>query len=138
MIHINVRIIDHYGSFAFREIGLTGVFVRLEACLCTTAKRDSLYDDPAVPLTKNSERQSADHFGLMRTGKHRYSQRKRGCCSRLKAESLSFVSNVIALLLFILGHVIRQGTLHRSLGIRMKILFTFISVIRPSFLSRIV
>ena len=42
----------------------------LEACLCTAAKRDSLYDDPTVSLTKTYERQSADQYGFVRTGKY--------------------------------------------------------------------
>lgn len=42
----------------------------LEACLCTGAKRDSLYDDPTVSLTKTYERQSADQYGFVRTGKY--------------------------------------------------------------------
>jgi len=53
-----------------RKIYLSSFFFyNLETCLCTTAKRDSLYDDPAVSLTKINERQSADQYGFVRKGK---------------------------------------------------------------------
>jgi hypothetical protein len=52
-----------------RKIYLSFFFINLETCLCTTAKRDSLYDDPAVSLTKNNERQSTDQYGFVRKGK---------------------------------------------------------------------
>lgn len=42
--------------------------IYLEACLCTTAKRDSLYDEPAISLTRNNERQSLDQYGFSRKG----------------------------------------------------------------------
>jgi len=44
-------------------------YIYLEICLCTTAKRDSLYDDPNLLITKNNERQSAEQYGFVRTGK---------------------------------------------------------------------
>ncbi|CAF3437389.1 unnamed protein product [Rotaria sp. Silwood1] len=40
-----------------------------QTCLCTAAKRDSLYDNPDVSLTKKNERQSADHYGFLRKDK---------------------------------------------------------------------
>ncbi|CAF0799313.1 unnamed protein product [Rotaria sordida] len=40
-----------------------------QTCLCTTAKRDSLYDNPDVSLTKKNERQSMDHYGFLRKDK---------------------------------------------------------------------
>ncbi|CAF1585829.1 unnamed protein product, partial [Adineta steineri] len=38
-------------------------------CLCTTAKRDSLYDDSVRSLTKINERPTAEPYGVIRTGK---------------------------------------------------------------------
>ncbi|CAF2426017.1 unnamed protein product [Rotaria sp. Silwood2] len=40
-----------------------------QTCLCTAAKRDSLYDNPDVSLTKKNERQSTDHYGFLRKDK---------------------------------------------------------------------
>jgi hypothetical protein len=79
VMHINVRTIDHYEDFIHRKLIYWILFVYLETCLCTTAKRDSLYDDPAVSLTKNNERQSADQYGFIRAGKYRHSLRKNIC-----------------------------------------------------------
>lgn len=45
------------------------LFIHLEICLCTTAKRDSLYDGATVFPTKTTERSSADQHVLVRTGK---------------------------------------------------------------------
>jgi hypothetical protein len=60
-------------SFLIRnQIYLTFFFVYLETCLCTAAKRDSLYDDPAVSFTKNNGRKSADQYGFGRKGKFTY------------------------------------------------------------------
>ncbi|CAF3757474.1 unnamed protein product, partial [Rotaria magnacalcarata] len=37
-----------------------------KACLCTTARRDSIYDDPDVSFTRKNERQSAEQYGFAR------------------------------------------------------------------------
>ncbi len=72
MIQINVRILLLIVEIIFNEkynsIGFF-FYVYLEICLCTTAKRDSLYDDPNLLITKNNERQSAEQYGFVRTGK---------------------------------------------------------------------
>ncbi|CAF3750980.1 unnamed protein product [Adineta steineri] len=41
----------------------------IEICLCTTAKRDSLYDDSVRSLTKINERPTAEPYGVIRTDK---------------------------------------------------------------------
>ncbi|CAF2513111.1 unnamed protein product [Rotaria sp. Silwood2] len=40
-----------------------------QTCLCTTAKRDSFYDDLPESLTKTNEQQSIDQHELIRSGK---------------------------------------------------------------------
>ncbi|UJR23529.1 hypothetical protein I4U23_026521 [Adineta vaga] len=51
---------------------MTGLARRLlskQICLCTTAKRDSLYDGATVLPTKSNERSSAEQHGFVRTDK---------------------------------------------------------------------
>ena len=43
-------------------------FFCVEACLCTTAKRDSFYDDLPELSNKVHDQQSLDSYGCMRTG----------------------------------------------------------------------
>jgi hypothetical protein len=45
------------------------LLILLETCLCTTAKRDSLYDDLPESLPKTNEQQSVDQYGFFRLGK---------------------------------------------------------------------
>ena len=45
------------------------LFLDLETCLCTTAKRDSLYDDLSITWNKHDERKPIERYGLARTGK---------------------------------------------------------------------
>jgi hypothetical protein len=60
-----------YNSFFIRyTFSLSFSLVYLETCLCTTAKRDSLYDDPGVSLAKTNERQSVEQYGFVRSGKY--------------------------------------------------------------------
>ncbi|CAF3853872.1 unnamed protein product [Rotaria magnacalcarata] len=40
-----------------------------KACLCTTARRDSIYDDPDVSFTRKNERQSSEQYGFARKDK---------------------------------------------------------------------
>jgi len=42
-----------------------------QTCLCTTAKRDSFYDDIPQSLNKTNEQQSADQYGFLRSDKPR-------------------------------------------------------------------
>ncbi|CAF1561678.1 unnamed protein product, partial [Adineta ricciae] len=42
-----------------------------QTCLCTTAKRDSVYDDLPSTLKKTFDQQSVDHYGLLRSDKPR-------------------------------------------------------------------
>ncbi|UJR25372.1 hypothetical protein I4U23_006722 [Adineta vaga] len=51
--------------------GLARRLLGKKTCLCTTAKRDSVYDDLPPTLNKTFDHPSVDHYGFLRTDKPR-------------------------------------------------------------------